>query len=159
MILDILTKRLNLIGKPHYHTIIIKVLEIINKYSDGVYVGILDKNNLDWNTKKPKDVEYQFFKQILFEHILPKIDSKISIIFDKGRLNKKKKKIFDDYKSYYKNTLTPNQCIRSVDSTLTPQIWASDVIAGAFQHKYQKGESAYVNELKNIQVEKSVNIK
>jgi len=101
------------------------------------------------------------FAQTLIVNILNALSLPISplIIYDKGRLTPSRARIFSQYlinKDSYFQTLgikryrgsigIPND----VPSYSEPGIWAADIVAGAYHHKYELSDSSFADQLANI---------
>lgn len=135
--------------EDHYPQIRKKVIESINAHSDGIFVGIVDKNEQITDELKFHTIAFRLFKNILLNYVLPNIDHEDypKIIFDNGVLNNSMKKMLDCYRSYYNNVQMPSDIIHSTASVKIPHIWASDFIAGSFHQKYQNKDSKYADRL------------
>ena len=83
------------------------------------------------------------------------------ILYDKGRLSPAKTQLFQNYlvkkdqyfqrrgwKRYRGALSTP----LDLSSTLEPGIWASDLVAGAFYHKYANNDWTYANMFSNVRI-------
>lgn len=145
--------------KPHFNYVREKTNQIILKYADGVFGGILDKRSVIEKTWTSVTIGNFLFNRSLFENILPNIEyaNTPDVIYDRGRLNPTRTRAFNQYmydaESYlkYAGLSTYDGRIGSfkdVDSTKNSGIWASDFVAGSFRHALQHKDKVFVNLLK-----------
>jgi len=136
-----------------------KTIDIILNSSCGIYSAILKKDTIKKPTWTSERLGNFMFAQTLFLNILNtlKTSKPPTIIFDEGRLSVLKATKFKEYlsnkesyfeyvglKKYKGNIGTPVD----MSSISEPGIWAADIIAGAFYHKYCNRDRVYADLLK-----------
>jgi len=136
-----------------------KVIEIILNSSCGIYSAILKKDTIRKTTWTSERLGNYIFAQTLFLSILNtlKTGKPPTIIFDEGRLSVlrttdfkaylSKKESYFDYvgiKKYQGSIGTPID----MSSISEPGLWAADIVAGSFYHKYNSHDRTYADLLK-----------
>jgi hypothetical protein len=131
-----------------------QTLNIINKYCNGIFISVLDKNTKKKETWTVETLGNFVIGQSLINNVIPELSLNIPpiIYFDKGRLAAKNMKRFYNYLTKkdgyyeYKNYKRYNGNLsdfKEIDSLSEPCIWAADTIAGAFYYKFQKNDNSY----------------
>ena len=139
-----------------------KALELIHKYSDGVFGAILDKNSIIKEWEKYELGNFMFAQTLMvniMNVILP--PNPPVIYYDDGRLSAAQTNIFKTYlvdkdrffhnsrlKKYKGNLSTPVE----TSSKLEAGIWAADLTAGSYYHKFQNNEWTYSNILNSKKI-------
>jgi len=140
-----------------------KSINVIRKEADGVFSAIIDKKKAarTWTTEELGNFT---FAQTLIVNIMNSISppNPPAILYDKGRLSASRTNRFrtyllnkDSYFQYkglkkYRGTLpAPIE----TTSKLEPGIWAADIVAGAFYHKYSHKDWSYANALKSAYID------
>ena len=146
----------------HMPEIRTKALQIVLKNCDGVFGAIVDKYAVkpsdNWT---PENLGNFVLAQSLIVNVLNAVSSTgLPIIcYDKGRLSAAKAAEFNTYimnqDSYYKgrkrylgNLSSP----RDTSSVLESGIWAADMVAGSYYHKFANNEWAYSNILNSKKI-------
>ncbi len=144
--------------KTSITTIRNRVLDIINSYSDGIFIASLDKDTIVYATWKPERIYNYIFATTMIENVFTQIDpnENIDLLFDAGRLHAAKENDFLCYLlrkcSFYGN----NELIEyygskwkfnSVQSHTEPCIWAADFVAGAALLNYSRGNSTFLSRI------------
>ena len=142
----------------HYPKIRDSMIQVILDYSDGIFAGIIDKNAINPYQQTTAQLGNSIFQRSLFEHITPSLpdNQNLTIIHDRGRLNPRKTKEFNQSILYNDSIISQGvvlprngiQSVQDVDSLKAPGIWTSDFIAGAFHLWKQGGNDQYVNLLR-----------
>lgn len=138
----------------------IKTINIICREATGVFAAIINKNKVK-NTWIPEQIGNFAFAQTLIVNIMNKISppSPPVILYDKGRLSAARTYRFKTYlsnkDSYFQNMglkryrgILPPPV--ETTSRLEPGIWAADIVAGAFYHKYYHKDWSYSNALASV---------
>ncbi len=133
-----------------------KAIQIIMNSSCGVYSAILKKDTITKTTWTSEKLGNFIFAQTLFLKILNtlKTPKPPTIIFDEGRLTVLKATRFKEYlsskesyfeyvgiKKYKGSIATPID----MSSLSEPGLWAADIVAGAFYHKYRNRDRTYAD--------------
>ncbi|MHC1688744.1 MAG: DUF3800 domain-containing protein [Methanothrix sp.] len=135
-----------------------KALKLICENTVGVFAATLNKNKAfsSWTSER---IGNYIFAQTLLVDVINSIYPRYppSILFDGGRLSPTKTSLFKDYlsdkdrylvgaglKSYVGHLPIPS----NRNSVTEPGIWAADLVAGSFRHKYVSGDSHYADLLK-----------
>lgn len=132
-----------------------KTLSIINDFSDGVFAAIVDKR-LVAKSLTSESLQNFVFAQTLFVNILNAIRAPVppQIIYDKGRLSPTRAHHFHAYVQRKEEYFQQRQIKQYPGSILPPKdatsvseagIWAADMVAGSFYHKYAHRDHAYSN--------------
>ena len=148
----------------HMPEIRTKTLQIICDHSDGVFGAIIDKRTVqpqyNWTAENLGNF-------VLAQTLIVNIMNVISppnppiIYYDKGRLSASKAIEFNTYlvnkdsyyqyrgwKKYRGNLSTPND----TSSVLEAGIWAADMVAGSYYHKFENNEWSYSNILNSKKI-------
>jgi Protein of unknown function (DUF3800) len=137
-------------------TIRLRVLSIINRFSDNIFAVVVDKQSVREKTWTAERLCNYVFATTLQEDILNLINIQTDPIlyYDAGRLNQLKEIEFNQYLvnkelfrsarglKRYRGTLWS---INSIESHIEPCIWAADFIAGAYYDKYVFNNHTYVD--------------
>lgn len=136
--------------EPIYDEIRNNTIDAILSTADGIFAGIVDKNKINYNSRGPKEIQSELFVKSISDYILPNINSQCppAIVYDRGSLIQGNKMIQNKNITYNHTTVKFSKLIKYVDSLITPQIWASDIIAGSFYHAYQHDDFKYVKKLR-----------
>ena len=133
-----------------------KAIDIILNSSCGIYSAILKKDTIKKPTWTSERLGNYIFAQTLFQRILNILQTgkPPTIIFDKGRLSIAKttdfklyltnKERYSDYigtKKYQGSIGTPVD----MSSLSEPGLWAADIVAGSFYHKYSSLDRTYAD--------------
>ena len=134
-------------------------IKVINRNADGIYCAVCEKETVHPASFPSSEILGNWlFGNTVCKWILPGLECKhpLTIILDEGRLTSAKS---EDFKRYMKNK---DQFLKHWDvvdhtnslgeiidtsSTGNPGIWASDVVAGAFRHKYHVKDTTYSDQL------------
>ncbi len=141
----------------HMPEIRTKSLEIIRDNCDGVFGAIIDKQSVrpekNWTSERIGNF-------VLARSLIVDVMNKVSppnpptVYYDKGRLSASKATKFNayivskyDYFQYrgrrkYRGSLSPPT---DTSSVLEAGIWAADMVAGSYYHKFENNEWAYSN--------------
>jgi len=134
-----------------------KAISIICKEATGVFAAVIDKRKA-YSSWTPEELCNFAFVQTLIVNIMNTVSpaNPPAILFDMGRLSPARTRFFKSYlvnkdsffehKGYkrYRGSLGPPIEVASYDE---PGIWAADIVAGAFYHKYAHKDWAYSNAL------------
>jgi len=134
-----------------------KAIGIICADASGVFAAIVDKRKA-YSTWKPHEMYNFIFAETLIVNILSNLSppNPPAIQFDRGRLTPARLQGFKQYvldkDSYfehmgykrYRGALAPPIDVPSISE---PGIWAADIVAGAFYHKYRHNDRSYSNTL------------
>ena len=136
--------------KPHYDEIREKIINVILSNSDGIFAGILYKNQKNCKEWRAEEIQSQLFMKSIVEYILPSIKPRHLpvIVYDLGSLTQGNKLLNDKQISHQNTSTTLSEITYYKNSIKSPQIWASDIIAGSFYHAYQHNDFKYVEQLK-----------
>jgi hypothetical protein len=132
-------------------------LRVIDKYAKGTFAAVVDKRkaNPGWTSEHLGNFAFaeSLFVNVL--NVIPLTQCPL-VVYDKGRLSPAnsskfkayltaKEQYFDSkgYKRYPGTMPTPIEA----SSQAEPGIWAADLIAGAYYHKYSNHDSTYSNVL------------
>lgn len=140
-----------------------RCLNIINEFSDGIFVAVVDKRTIQSPRWTQERLGNFVFAQTIIVEILNKLtpSNPPLIYYDKGRLSPTRsinfsnylisKDSYFEYRGYkrYRGRLSAPIDVASVSE---PCIWAADILAGAFYHKYSNNEWAYANILDNKRI-------
>lgn len=157
---DYSVEDLNNIYSPQMPKLRSEALTIIRDNVDGVYAAILDKPSRTSSTWTTETIGNFVFVETFYVNILNqlRLPNPPLVYYDKGRLSFSKMVNFAtyftakdrwlEYKDYkmYKGRVSPPL---DVSSVLEPCIWAADLVAGAFYHKYHSNEWAYASIVKS----------
>ena len=146
--------------EPHYTTIRAEVANIICKYSDGVFAGVLDKTKIYRTTWTSERIGNYLINRSIYQNILPSLNiaSPPSIVYDRGRLSPDRAKLFEKYvlntdsvlHYFDSNRYEGTVCnIKEEDSLKTPGIWLADFVAGAFHLHFKYKRSEYYNSIES----------
>ena len=132
------------------------VPNIINEYSDGVFVTILDKDSRREKTWDQVSTGNFIIGHTLVANVINelKYDTVPQVLYDTGRLSVKKTKAFHEYLNYKCNKFRIQEkfgelpTFINIDSSSEPCIWAADILAGAYYHYYVKNDDCYSRILK-----------
>lgn len=135
-----------------------KAIDIILGSSCGVHAAILKKDTIIKPTWTSERLGNYIFARTLLQRILntAKPSKPPVIIFDAGRLSFSKTRQFQHYvtnKESYLQHVGFKKYLGSIgipldkSSVQEPGIWAADIIAGSFYHKYVAGDSSYADKL------------
>lgn len=135
----------------------LRAIQAICKEATGIFAAIIDKSKVrdSWTSEQLGNF---VFAQTLIVNIMNKItpSSPPAILYDKGRLSASRTQEFkkymqnkDGYFQYlglkrYRGILPPPI---ETTSALDPGIWAADIVAGAYYHKYYHKDWSYANAL------------
>ena len=138
---------------PNYTQIRDEVLDIVLNYSDGVFAGIQDKTAISSDEWTSESLGNHVFKESLIRHIMPTMHVSVvpSIIFDQGRLNPKRTRVFNlDMLESAQHPFWGRiiRVIHDADSLKTPGIWAGDFVAGAFYLAFKHNNSRYIDAMR-----------
>lgn len=139
-----------------------KAINIICKNATGIFVAVIDKKRA-YSTWAPHEIYNFVFAETLIVNVLNVVSppNPPAILFDKGRLTTARLRGFKKYllnkDSYFENMgwkryrgpLAPPIDVPSVSE---PGIWAADIVAGAFYHKYAHKDWSYSNALSKIAI-------
>lgn len=132
---------------------------LIVKYVDGVFAGVLDKRTIGRQTWTSETIGNFLFNRSLFRNILPTINfaNTPDIIYDKGRLDPNRTQLFNKYmldsdsyltwagiKKYSGNVIS----FKDEDSLCNSGIWTADLVAGSFRHAFLHNDLTYTDILK-----------
>ena len=132
---------------------------LIANVADGIFAGILDKRTIKKNTWTSETIGNFLFSRSLFMDVLPFAGNfnSLAVIHDRGRLNTKRTKDFNQYMKdaeYYLELTAGKQYagiiseFKDANSLLDPGIWAADFVAGSFRHAYLHDDWTYVDILR-----------
>ncbi len=115
--------------------------------------GIQDKTAISSDAWTSESLGNHIFKESLIRHILPtmNVSAVPSIIYDRGRLNPKRARMFNqDMLGSSQHPLwgLAIRVIHDADSLKTPGIWAGDFVAGAFHWALKHNNSEYVDAMR-----------
>lgn len=138
---------------PHVRS---NVINLINRYSDGVFISILDKNSIREPTWTSERLCNYIFAHTLQHNILNSINisKNPQLLFDSGRLSIPKEIDFIRYLYDKDSFLRSRNVIRydgrfdnisPVSSHLEPCIWASDILAGGALRDLNEGNMNHYN--------------
>lgn len=130
-------------------------LEIVNRYSDGVFAAVVDKRKAmqSWTSEKLGNFVFAETLIVNVMNVISPPEPPI-IFYDRGRLSPSRNTSFKNYilekdsffefKGYkrYRGSIPAPIDISSVSE---PGIWAADMVAGAFYHKYCNRDATYSN--------------
>jgi hypothetical protein len=137
-----------------------QTLKLVRDYCDGIYIAVLDKQSVKDSTWTAERLGNFVFGHTLLSNVLKGLSlPQIPLIcYDEGRLSPAKSADFQDYviskdsyfeyrgfKQYNGNSFVFNNTC----SVSEPCLWAADLVAGAFYHKYANNEWSYANILMN----------
>ena len=138
-------------------------IEIINTNADRTHGAVCEKKTVHTESFPSAEVLGNWlFGNTVCKWILPRLECKhpLTIIFDKGRLTALKSVEFKKYikdKDYFLRqwgvVSHPNslQSLKDQSSSENPGIWASDIVAGAFRHKYHAKDPTYADLLQKCE--------
>lgn len=146
----------------HMPVIRTQVIQAICNYANGIFAAVVDKRKAkqSWTTETLGNF---VFAETLVSDIMNTLSppNPPIILYDKGRLSPAKTALFQKYlvnkdqyfqrrgwKRYRGSLSTP----LDLSSTLEPGIWAADLVAGAFYHKYSHKDWTYANIFSKIKI-------
>ncbi|MHA1431511.1 MAG: DUF3800 domain-containing protein [Candidatus Freyarchaeota archaeon] len=135
-------------------------LNVICREACGVFAAVVDKKKTR-STWTPETLGNFVFAQTLIVNIMNQISpaNPPAILYDRGRLSPARTQRFKTYvtnkDSYfqftglkrYRGSLPPPIQVPSVNE---PGIWAADMVAGAFYHKYTHNDWSYSDTLSPV---------
>jgi len=134
-----------------------KAIRILNETCMGVYAAVCDKMKAV-ETWTPERLGNYIFAQTLTVNVLPQVNPSHPplVVFDKGRLSPARTREFKIYMinkdRYFESMGLKRYCGKlgapiDVSSLDEPGLWASDIVAGAFRHAFNSGETVYMDAL------------
>lgn len=140
-----------------------RALNIILNSVCLIFSAILDKRTIQRTSWTSETLGNFIFAQTLFVNILNNIQPQFppNIIFDDGRLSAARTPRFQGYvlqkQSYFgfkgfKQYAGLLGAPLPASSLLEPGLWAADIVAGAFYHKYRHHDPSYANMLSPIYI-------
>ena len=133
------------------HNIRKEVLRMVNDYSDGIFVTILDKKSRRETSWTQETLGNYVIGHTLITDVINylEINEPPVIIYDTGRLSIEKKQKYHNYLirkcRHYKidEKFGGFPVFNDTDSTSEPCIWAADMVAGAYYHQCVNNDDCY----------------
>jgi len=161
---DLIQKGYNIADLEHYKTFLPSIrmnsINVVIREATGIFSAVVDKRKAasSWTAERLGNF---VFAQTLIVSIMNNISPQNppAILFDRGRLSHSRTQRFKAYvvnkdsyfewtglKRYRGSLPMPIE----VPSTDEPGIWAADMVAGAFYHKYAHGDQSYAEALRPV---------
>lgn len=144
-----------------------KTLNLIVKKADMVSAGVLDKRTVPnrWSSNYAQN--YTFTQNICRILLDPSISSPPQVVYDRGRISDTGRRGFyhflmrkvahyeQVYDVAYRGHIPPP---RDMDSLDEANLWAADMVAGAFFHKYDHNDASYADMLSAKMISQEVGV-